>query len=73
MYAGKIGNLTLLEREDNSRLKESNFANKKVIYMQYKNKCILTYRIKEEVKWDQDTIQKRSKYLCDCLEKMWFK
>lgn len=73
VYAGKIGNLTLLEREDNSRLKESNFANKKVIYMQYKNKCILTYRIKEEVKWDQDTIQKRSKYLCDCLEKMWFK
>lgn len=73
VYAGKIGNLALLKRRDNSSLKEADFIDKKVVYMNYKETCILTYEISKEKEWNEVTIEERGKYLCNCLEEMWFK
>lgn len=65
----RIGNLALLEKIPNSKLRSAGFDEKKAVYR--KSSQILTQAIAKEVRWSADEINKRQENLAKLVIKTW--
>ncbi|GJM03739.1 MAG: hypothetical protein DHS20C08_22400 [Rhodomicrobium sp.] len=68
-YLNRLGNLTLLGRELNSDIGNTNFDNKKQLYA---SDCLeITKRMLEEPRWTADAISRRQNWLASEAVKIW--
>jgi hypothetical protein len=69
-YYERIGNLTLVHGVSNSEMGNKNFEEKKLVYATQRD-IKITYDLKDEPKWDQETIEKRSLDFSGDVSSIW--
>ena len=68
-YLGRIGNLTLLSRENNKLINRSNFDTKKQTFA--KSKLRITKKCAEYGEWNEHSISEHQKWLAEQAKEIW--
>ena len=69
-YVHNLGNLTLIDREENSKIKNGPYTEKLPVYKNSKLSINTSFKRKYKV-WNQKNIRERNKELCNKALKVW--